>query len=166
MGAVMFSYELDVLINTYTRSLERDNVQQKKNAFEALRRYFFVNGASQETIDLVLIASGKDGDIRYLGFNIARLASSAACRIYRDKLIECAACEALLDLVKITVESLTRDEMVRLGHRVQLLSPKIKSLDAFKLFLAARDIPEMTKLDCLRFERQLGYPSVHSLTSC
>jgi hypothetical protein len=46
---------------------------------------------------------------------------------------------------------------------VQLLSPKVAQLDAFKLFLAARDIPEMTDLDRLRFERQLGYGSVQRM---
>jgi hypothetical protein len=160
---VVFSYELDWLINAFTRSLEKDDAGQKRFTFEELRKYFFVNGASQETIDLVLFACTRDGDIRHLGFNIARLASSGACQAYRNKLIECGACGPLLDMVKITVISLTREEMVLLGHRVQLLSPKVAQLDAFKLFLAARDIPEMTDLDRLRFERQLGYGSVQRM---
>jgi hypothetical protein len=156
-------YELALLIDAFTRSLGRDDVGQKRLTFEELRKYFFVNGASQETIDLVLFACTRDGDIRHLGFNIARLASPTARQSYRNKLIECAACAPLLDLVKITVESLTRDEMVMLGHRVQLLSPKIARIDAFKLIITARDTPEMTKLDCLRLERQLGYGPVHSM---
>lgn len=156
----MSDYELG-LMDSFTRSLEKKDFERKRVAFEALRKYFFLNDVSKEMIDLVLLACIINDDIRRLGANIAQLASPDVHNAYRLKLIERAECGPLLYLVRITMVPFTRDEMVMLGHQIQALAPKVMMEDAMKIIVTARDTPEMTKMDCMRLERQLGYGPKH-----
>lgn len=153
----MSSNTLNGLIDTFTRALENTDLEQKKLAFLALQKYFFAHGASQDAIDLVLIACTLSDDIRSLGKDIAQLASIDVQRSYRRKLIACGDCASLLALVKLTLSPLTRDEMVKLGHQIEVHGVRVIMYDAIKLLITAKDTPEMNELDCRRLELQLGY---------
>lgn len=161
----MHHNSLDGLIDTFTRSLENGDLGDRQLAFEALQRYFFVHGASQDTIDLVLIACTMNDDIRSLGRHIAQLASPEVRRSYRTKLIESGDCASLLSLVKLTLSPLTREEMVTLGHQMEARAVHVIMYDAIKLLVIAQDTPEMSELDCRRLELQLGYDKKHSQNS-
>lgn len=162
----MYDDELQSLLVVFLRSLKKDDIEQKRIAFESVRKYFLTHETAQGVIDLVLRGCVNSVDIRHLGVRIVEFASAEAHSAYREKLIDCADCGTLLYLVRVTLAPLTRKEMVKLGHRIQLLSPKVTMHDAFKLIITARDTPEMSELDCYRLGGQLGYSAQHGIKGC
>jgi hypothetical protein len=163
---ILYDNELRSLLVVFVRSLEKDDRKQKRAAFENVRRYVLAHNTAQGVVDLVLNACKKNVDIRHLGVRIIEFASSEAHYAYREKLIDCADCGTLLYLVRVTLLPLTRREMVTLGHRIELLSPKVTMHDAFKLIITARDTPEMSELDCYRLGGQLGYSAQYGIKGC
>lgn len=159
--------ELQSLLLVLSRAIERGDKEQKRSAFEDVRTYALTHEVAQGVMNLLLLQCARDGDIRHLGVRIVTVVSLEALGLYREALILCADCATLLYLTRVTMQPLTRNEIVALGHKIQLHAPKMSLEDFQKLSVAALDTflvsgENVPSLDQVRFMRQLKHSSVYA----